>query len=103
VMDADGGTEFGYALRRRLAREHLDDPEADVRDPVAMFDAYRRSAAALDAWHEAQSTVDRPAGRLRAYRPPRLAPLQRRVAGVMYRYLCDPDGRPTRLRRDRTF
>ena len=108
VMDADGGTEFGYALRRRLAREHLDDPDVDVRDPVAMFDAYRRSAAALDAWHGAaapdtQSTVDRPAGRLRAYLPPRLAPLQRQVAAVMYRYLCDPDGRPARLRRDGAF
>jgi phosphatidylserine/phosphatidylglycerophosphate/cardiolipin synthase-like enzyme len=37
VMDADGGTEFGYGLRHRLAREHLDDPDADVRDPMAMF------------------------------------------------------------------
>lgn len=108
VMDADGGTEFGYALRHRLAREHLDDPDPDVRDPVAMFDAYRRCAAALDVWHEGRggadwSTVDKPAGRLRLYRPPRLAPLQRRVAGVMYRYLCDPDGRPARLRRKAGF
>ena len=31
------------------------------------------------------------------------APLQRGVAAVMYRYLCDPDGRPARLRREAAF
>jgi phosphatidylserine/phosphatidylglycerophosphate/cardiolipin synthase-like enzyme len=106
VMDADGGTGFGYALRRRLAREHLGlldgAGDEELRDPVAMFDAYRRTAAALDAWH-ADPSGTRPRGRLRPYRPPRLSRVQRAVAGAMYRYLCDPDGRPRSLRRRHAF
>jgi phosphatidylserine/phosphatidylglycerophosphate/cardiolipin synthase-like enzyme len=106
VMDADGGTGFGYSLRRRLAREHLDIEGTDddgLRDPAAMFDAYRRGAAALDAWHEGPAGAPRPPGRLRAYHPPRLGPVRRAVAAVNYRYLCDPDGRPRALRRRHLF
>jgi phosphatidylserine/phosphatidylglycerophosphate/cardiolipin synthase-like enzyme len=106
VMDADGGTGFGYGLRRLLAREHLDLDGTDdgwLRDPHAMFDAYRRSAAALDAWHADPAGAPRPPGRLRAYRPPRLGPLRRRLAALSYRYLCDPDGRPRAMRRQHDF
>ena len=112
VMDAGGGTGFGYELRRRLAVEHLgllDGAGADraggdreLRDPIAMFDAYRRTAAALDAWH-ADPSGTRPPGRLRTYRPPRMSRAQRAVAAAMYRYLCDPDGRPRSLRRRHAF
>jgi phosphatidylserine/phosphatidylglycerophosphate/cardiolipin synthase-like enzyme len=106
VMDADGGTEFGYALRLRLAREHLDRAgggDVDLGDPVAMFDAYRRTAAALDAWHEDPGGAPRPPGRLRAYRLPSVSRLRRYLAAPMYRYLCDPDGRPRAMRRTHTF
>ena len=105
VMDTDGGSGFGYALRRQLAREHLDLADADgtgddwLRDPRAMFDAYRHAAAALDSWHDDPSAAPRPPGRLRGYQPPHLGPVRRRVAAAMYRHLCDPDGRPRALRR----
>ena len=106
VMDTDGGTDFGYRLRRLLAREHLDLDGTDdewLRDPRAMFDAYRRTAAALDAWHDDPAAAPRPQGRLRGYQPPRLGPLRRRLAAISYRYLCDPDGRPRALRRRHDF
>jgi phosphatidylserine/phosphatidylglycerophosphate/cardiolipin synthase-like enzyme len=104
VMDADAGTGFGRALRLRLAREHLDrDDDGDLGDPGAMFDAYRRAAAALDAWHDDPAGRPRPAGRLRTYRLPRLGRAQRLLAVPMYRYLCDPDGRPPAMRRGHRF
>jgi phosphatidylserine/phosphatidylglycerophosphate/cardiolipin synthase-like enzyme len=107
VMDADAGTGFGRALRLRLAAEHLDrapdDDLRDLRDPGAMFDAYRRAAAALDAWHDDPAGAPRPAGRLRTYRLPGLGRVGRLLAAPLYRYLCDPDGRPAALRRRREF
>jgi phosphatidylserine/phosphatidylglycerophosphate/cardiolipin synthase-like enzyme len=109
VMDEDGGTAFGSALRLRLAREHLDraertDPtDEELREPVAMFEAYRRSAATLDAWHEKSAGTPRPPGRLRTYRPPHLGWFRRQLAAAEYRYLCDPDGRPPAMRRAHVF
>jgi phosphatidylserine/phosphatidylglycerophosphate/cardiolipin synthase-like enzyme len=104
VMDSDAGTGFGRALRLRLAREHLDrTDDADLRDPHGMFDEYRRSAAALDAWHGDPAGRPRPPGRLRTYHLPRIGPVRRLVAAPMYRYLCDPDGRPRAMRRRHRF
>ncbi len=103
VMDADGGTDFGSSLRLRLAREHLDGADADVLDAHAMFDAYRDAAAALDAWHDGGRVGERPAGRLRRYRVPKLTRLQRTLAEPTYRLICDPDGRPRSMRRKREF
>jgi phosphatidylserine/phosphatidylglycerophosphate/cardiolipin synthase-like enzyme len=106
VMDADAGPGFGQALRLRLAREHLDRADGDdrdLRDPRAMFEEYRRCAAALDAWHDFPGTTTRPAGRLRAYRLPRIGRVSRILATPMYRYLCDPDGRPAAMRRRHVF
>jgi phosphatidylserine/phosphatidylglycerophosphate/cardiolipin synthase-like enzyme len=104
VMDADAGTGFGRALRVGLAREHLDRADdAGLGDPHAMFEAYRRGAAALDAWHRDPGSGSRPAGRLRAYQPPHVGPVRRALAAPMYKYLCDPDGRPWRMRRRHQF
>lgn len=106
VMDADGGAAFGRALRLTLAREHLDRAvadDADLRDPGGMFDAYHACADALDAWHAAPDDGPRPPGRLRHYRMPELTRRQRAVARAVYRWVCDPDGRPRALRRRHRF
>jgi phosphatidylserine/phosphatidylglycerophosphate/cardiolipin synthase-like enzyme len=106
VMDADAGTTFGRALRLRMGREHLDrvdGDDADLREMAGMFDAYRDTAAALDAWHADPGGRPRPAGRLRGYQLPRLNRGQRILAGPMFRYLCDPDGRPPAMRRRHVF
>ncbi|GIH13042.1 phospholipase D family protein [Rugosimonospora africana] len=106
VMDTDAGTGFGRALRLRLAHEHLDraaGDDADLRDPRGLFDAYRHAAGALDDWHRLPDGTPRPRGRLRAYHPPHLGRLGRLLAVPMYRYLCDPDGRPRVMRRARSF
>jgi phosphatidylserine/phosphatidylglycerophosphate/cardiolipin synthase-like enzyme len=106
MVDADGGAEFGRTLRLQLAREHLDRVDGDDRDladPGEMFDAYRRAAADLDAWHLSSDGPPRPPGRLRRYELPTVGQLSRIVAAPMYRYVCDPDGRPPAMRRRRRF
>jgi phosphatidylserine/phosphatidylglycerophosphate/cardiolipin synthase-like enzyme len=105
VMDGDGGTEFGRGLRLRLHREHLDrsdGDDADLVSPDGVFDAYRDSAARLDAWHE-RPDGPRPPGRLRAYLLPTVTGWRVPLARAMYRAICDPDGRPRAVRRARTF
>ena len=106
VVDADGGTAFGRTLRLQLAREHLDLTDAEcapLADPYEMFDAYRRAATALEAWHARADGAPRPAGRLRPYRMPPLGRLARILAAPTYRYVCDPDGRPPVMRRRHRF
>jgi hypothetical protein len=106
VVDADGGTTFGRTLRLQLAREHLDltgAESSDLTDPYEMFDAYRNGAAALDAWHASADGSPRPPGRLLPYELPPLGRVGRIVATAMFRYVCDPDGRPRRMRRQHRF
>jgi len=91
VMDtADSGSTaeqsapdgFASRLRVTLAREHLDHPgDGELRPPLAMFDAFVRSAARLDAWHTAGRRGPRPPGRLRSYRVPHLSPWTRLWGG----------------------
>ena len=104
----DGARRFARELRLRLAREHLDagdDPAttAELSDPLGVFAAFARSAAALDAWHDGGRHGPRPPGRLRAYRPPALSPVSATVARPLNRLMIDPDGRPGRLRRRNTY
>jgi phosphatidylserine/phosphatidylglycerophosphate/cardiolipin synthase-like enzyme len=106
VMDTDGGTTFGQALRLELNREHLDRPagdDADLRDPEGLFAAYRKSAEQLDAWHDGPDGTPRPAGRLRAYKTPHLTRVQHLIANPVYHLICDPDGRPPAMRRRHQF
>ena len=106
VMDSNGGTGFGRELRMRLHREHLDrrsGDDGDLIEPVGLFEAYRRTAQTLDDWHDVGAGSPRPAGRLRRYVPQRLSPLQRAMATPVYHAICDPDGRPRRLRRHHQF
>ena len=103
VVDRAGS--YARDLRLTLAAEHLDRSAGeldDCVDPAAMFEAYARSASALDAWHEAGRRGPRPPGRLRRIEPPELSAWTRLVALAPYLALHDPDGRPMRMRlRDR--
>ena len=104
VLDDEG--DLPRELRLTLAAEHLDRTVEDVQDltdPVAMFDAYADTAAALDAWHAAGRTGPRPPGRLRRLAPPRVGLLTRLAAEPAYRILHDPDGRPAPLRKRDAF
>ncbi|MEU9803545.1 phospholipase D-like domain-containing protein [Streptomyces sp. NPDC051000] len=101
----DGARRHARDLRLELSLEHLDAAAPDSRypadlvcDPVAAFDAFASSAAALDAWHDGGRRGPRPPGRLRTYRPPELSRTTRGVVMPLYRFLVDPDGRPFRLR-----
>lgn len=98
---------FASRLRITLAREHLDHSDysdhGEMRQPLAMYDAFARSAARLDAWHAAGRLGPRPPGRLRTYHIPNLSPWTRLWAGALYRVVFDPDGRPAQLRRRHQF
>jgi len=97
VVDEDGS--YAEDLRRTLSREHVG---RDL-DMSEMFDAYASSAASLDRWYADGQTGSRPAGRLRRYEPPRLNWFTELWASPLYRFICDPDGRPRSLRRRGEF
>ncbi|NJP92780.1 phospholipase [Nonomuraea sp. FMUSA5-5] len=108
-----GALRFARDLRLTLMAEHLDLPAERVDelcDPVAAFDAFARSAAALESWHESVASdgrvsggPPRPPGRLRPHPEPRLSRVRKLLALPMYRFAVDPDGRPPALRRTRGF
>lgn len=113
------GSEPRYAerLRLTLAAEHLDllDPDEltdlesveearlsavtqECADPVEMFHRFAESARTLDDWYAGGRPGQRPAGRLRTLPWPKLPWYRIAFAAPWYRYLHDPDGRPSRLR-----
>ncbi len=99
-----GTGTFADQLRLALAREHLGGGigTASLSGP-AMFEAFRRSAAALDGWHASGRRGARPPGQLRSYPPPRLSAWTRAWAYLPYRVVYDPDGRPPAMRRAGAF
>ncbi len=113
VVDESAEDHSPYArqLRLTLAAEHLDRPHdaddpdalletmADCLDGPGLFEAYARTAEALDAWHRNGRVGERPPGRLRRVEPPELNRLERLAAVVPYLTLHDPDGRPKPLRK----
>ncbi len=102
----EGARRFAREVRLRLAREHLgraDGDDGDLVDPVAAFEAFRESAAALEAWHRGGQVGARPPGRLRRYRAPRYSGLTKVVAETIYRVACDQDGRPRPIRGTEQF
>jgi hypothetical protein len=93
-------------MRLALNREHLgraEGDDADLLDPVATFQAFAKTAQELDAWYADGQSGARPPGRLRTYHPPQLHRWQRIPAQLLYRAVCDPDGRPSRLRMKHRF
>jgi phosphatidylserine/phosphatidylglycerophosphate/cardiolipin synthase-like enzyme len=105
ILD-ESGDGFPGQLRLALAREHTDrvgGDDADLRDPAAMVSAFAEAAHNLDQWHAAGRQGPRPIGRLRRYQPPVISSWVKPAASVIYRWLCDPDGRPPQLRRAGTF
>jgi phosphatidylserine/phosphatidylglycerophosphate/cardiolipin synthase-like enzyme len=100
------GNSFALGLRLALAREHLDrsdGDDADLREPGDLFDAFKRSGAALDAWHGAGRSGPRPPGRVRPYRAKPISTASTPWALAMYHMMYDPDGRPPAMRRRRLF
>lgn len=97
-----------YDTTHRLAREfrsalwaeHLGGDPGDMESGLA---AFRRAAAALDAWHANGRTGPRPPGQVRAHVVEPVSRSARVWAWPMYRVLYDPDGRPRALRRRDEF
>jgi phosphatidylserine/phosphatidylglycerophosphate/cardiolipin synthase-like enzyme len=97
---------FAADLRLTAAREHLgraDGDDGDLRDPHLAFTAFAKAAQELDDWHANGCRGPRPPGRLRAYRPPTVDRWHTLPARLLYRLVCDPDGRPAALRRAHAF
>ncbi len=99
VYDQTSGDGFPRQLRLALSQEHLGltEPEG-LEDPATAFAAFARCAKELQAWHDSGGIGERPAGQLRPYEQPDLPRWRRPLARALYRAVCDPDGRPTRMR-----
>ncbi|KAB2812808.1 phospholipase [Pimelobacter simplex] len=99
--DLPEGTGYAARLRATLVAEHLDrspDVEAGPLDGRALFTALTEAADALDAWHAGGRRGPRPPGRLRRLPEPVVPRWRRPLAGLLYRFVHDPDGRPWRVR-----
>ncbi|GAB49783.1 phospholipase D family protein [Mobilicoccus pelagius] len=100
-MGEEEARRFAREARLTLAREHLDradGDDADLVDPVSMFEAFRKAARDLDRWHEGGCVGPRSPGRLRTYTMREVTGVQRALGKVAYRLASDPDGRPRSMR-----
>ena len=97
-----GAGTYAHSLRTALSREHLGG-DAELEGACGAFEAFRRAAASLDAWHAGGRRGPRPPGRLRGYPKPRLSSWTTAWAQIPYRLIYDPDGRPPSMRRAGRF
>lgn len=88
--------DYARQLRETLAREHLETTEELPMEEH--FEAYARSAAALERWYLGGKVGPRPPGRLRPLADVDLGRFTRAWATAAYRLVFDPDGRPLDLR-----
>jgi phosphatidylserine/phosphatidylglycerophosphate/cardiolipin synthase-like enzyme len=101
----DGARVLARQLRSTLWREHLgtEVTEAELLDPRAGFEAWRRVADRLDAWHAQGRHGPRPEGRARRHQPLTVPAWASWWARPLYRTAVDPDGRPRDLKRTKSF
>ena len=100
IVDEAGA--FARDLRLALMGEHLDRAVSSP-DPMDAVREMTESADRLRAWHESGGHGPRPAGRLIPHGTKRLPWYQRLWALPAYRLVYDPDGRPFKTRRAKTF
>ncbi len=89
--------DAGYArgLRDLLAGEHLGlDPGDEAPALDDLFGTFQTAAAALQRWRDAGGSGPRPPGQLRPLSSTPMARFTRAWAGLLYRTVYDPDGRP---------
>lgn len=96
----DHARVFARDLRLRLWAEHLGtSPEnSALLDPAQGFAMWRETAKALDDWDEQGRSGSRPPGQVRRHHIDPVGIRDRWWAGLLYRTVYDPDGRPRRLR-----
>ena len=103
VTASPAAADFARSLRLALCNEHLGTELDPAASAAETYEAFWRSADALDAWHANGRRGPRPPGQLRHYHAPRLTRWQRIYSRPLYRLVYDPDGRPHGLRRRGEF
>jgi phosphatidylserine/phosphatidylglycerophosphate/cardiolipin synthase-like enzyme len=101
----DGSRKFARALRLSLWSEHLgrsgDDPELLNLAHSSVF--WREIASELEGWRSSLEKGQRPPSRIRPHVIDPVPHGSQGWAGLVYRLIFDPDGRPLKLRLRRRF